>query len=837
MTPAISVTPRGAPSSERGGWQPNTPYFQDDVVIWQGTTYQSISTYNVGNQPDLHPEAWAVGLDVPLNVLRSVYSGGLAPIEGVAPVANVLDPQWGGLADAGQSVGSINSGSNQLTITSGPVPVAKQAVLLSGAGAGTPTGPFIAWVQSVAGSVLTLVTAPGGSTPANATNTITNGTVSYGTDIAPVVLGALASGYRVHMPEGKYVWASSITPSTFHLTGDGPGRTVVYFYGNQKLATVDGAASGYGLVGSVGALTANAVAGAQTLTVGGGIPAGINPGDYIFLSSTDVFSSAEPFCTRGEFLRVLALSGTTVYLQQAVAGPYSYLTASSAQIQKVTFMPGVRLEGVEWINGTPEILSASNPQTQVASGGSGAGIIIKKAFRPHIEDQHVQGWVGSFFLLTNCIYHRVVNADGQDGAYAPNGAGAYGYLVEPSGSQWGEVVSTAGANSHSSVNHSGTGQVVGDIVLPSNQCEVRGCTHRQGGLGGWVCHNASAFIDFIDCKLLGAPAIVPEGAHDSGFILSGAYCRTINPIIINAGGRPITMSGPNCEAIAPIIRNVLAWADRCCGIWVNADSCRVVSPDIDGVGAAPSGGQGILLSVNATNFELAGIPTIRNTASDAVFIGDTTGSETVFQLTAINAGGYAINTASAVVSPRWRRVFARGCASGVTNFTSAFAVDVWHTEKRRGGGNLAGGTAAGNYVLFVNGTPAAVAGAGTAIAAFYIDPVNDFPTGVINLYRLRASAITDGAPGCDLVFSLCPVTGWAGGGGSGNPTINSIGAAVMTVTLTNASLTANTPVHGESAARQAFTAGWYALIVAPAAGLAAASAVAVGCDLQVARTV
>lgn len=57
---SISPTPRGGAFTARGGWSPNTVYFQDDFVVWLGTEYQSLAPINYNHQPDTSPTWWII---------------------------------------------------------------------------------------------------------------------------------------------------------------------------------------------------------------------------------------------------------------------------------------------------------------------------------------------------------------------------------------------------------------------------------------------------------------------------------------------------------------------------------------------------------------------------------------------------------------------------------------------------------------------------------------------------------------------------------------------------------------------------------------------------------
>lgn len=55
---SFSVLTRGAPLTQRGGWNAAQKYHIDDIVIWLGQEWQSLVPNNVGNQPDTSPGQW-----------------------------------------------------------------------------------------------------------------------------------------------------------------------------------------------------------------------------------------------------------------------------------------------------------------------------------------------------------------------------------------------------------------------------------------------------------------------------------------------------------------------------------------------------------------------------------------------------------------------------------------------------------------------------------------------------------------------------------------------------------------------------------------------------------
>jgi hypothetical protein len=663
----------GITGTVRGLYNAGTTYTAGpppDVVLGSnGHWYVSLTNANIGHDPTTDGGVhWAD--ELPSLVVTSTTA--LNAVSGLVQVVNATDAAYGAKADAQQATGSITATQNTLTITAGSIPAVGQFVMVPGAGTtgGGVGGPFSAYVSSVASNVVTLVTTRGGGVAANAGTTSTGATVTFGTGCAAAVNTALAVGKRVHFPAGSYVWDTPITPSSLYLTGDGVGRTIIYFPTNISAITV----TGPGLTGSTGALTANAVAGAQSLTVGGGVPAGIGQGDYIYISSTTVFDAAESFCTCGEFARVYGISGTTVYLNSPLVGPFTYTTAATAKIQKMSFLEGVHVGDMEWISGTPEksLTGPTTPAVVVNNAGAGNVIQVKRAAWPTLENLKVTGWSGDFIGLTNCVHFRCQNIDGVAGAEAPalTAGNSYGYKISAYGSQWGEVLGGVIERSHGGFNAEGTGQVVGDIIMPTNSIEVRGATSRNGTSEPFLCHNASAFVDFIDCKLMGGPLFPPENTHDSGFQLVGKYCRAISPVISNTSGRTILLANDHCEAINPVIRNLAPWNDRCDGISVTGTNCRVVSADIDGVPTDPSTGntgRGILVQAGATGFELAGQSTIRNTTRSAIEIQDTSNTERIYGITGINNTRYVIESFGTNPLGRWSNVLGINPGLGVTN--------------------------------------------------------------------------------------------------------------------------------------------------------------------------
>lgn len=749
----------------------------------------------------------------------------------------------GGVADAVQITDAVfTAGDNHVSSVSRAFTNADvgKCVMAPGIGAavGGIPGPFVAYVASVAGGIAALTVTVGGAV-ANAAFSGT-ATATIGTPISAAITAAFAASHEVRIPEGSWVWDAEIDLAFMpHLSGAGEGRTKV-FYPSTLNARLKG--TGTGLTGAAAALTSNAVQNATFLACVP--PAGLVEGDFVYVSSNDAYDAVLTVSKCGEFVRVgkVDAGANRIYLDAPIVSDQPYLVASGAQVQKVVFDAGFLVEGITWINATPEIMTSVDTTgvTQVATaGGGGAGIKAQYADRPIVRDCKELKWGGTGVTFTNCIHGRADNLDFKSGAQAIT-AGGFGYGVQFSGSMWCRASHCHGEATHALINRSGAGAAVGDLAMPTFYGDSIDCEVRNGYSEPFTCHNHVGYCrDFRPVVTGGSPQ-PPDGAHTTGINEQGHFCKAIDAYVANLPGTAITL-GLGSEAIRPVIRNIRAFSGsgagavgiRILGIGLNA---RVVQPDIDGVAAGGSDGQGIRVEANATGFELAGQATIRNVGSDGVEILDTSNTESLGPLTVLTAGGYGINTAG-TISGKWRGpIVALNCASGVTNLPAGMRLaSGWQVAKRRGGGNLPASSAASNFVLFNSGTPTAVAGSGTAIAAFYLDPSNDFPSGSTSLFRLRAMAVSDGAPGCDLVFSLRPVATWAGGGGAGNPTVASVSGAVMTVTLTNAALLANTPVHGESTPIAPFAANWFVLCVTPSVAMSAASAVAVECELQVAR--
>lgn len=92
---SISATPRGGAFTARGQWDAKTPFYQDDVCLWQGTEWRSLLPYNLGNQPDLSPFAWSPDTSVMLSV-ADAYGRVAVAFE---PPPSVMDPKWGAKGD------------------------------------------------------------------------------------------------------------------------------------------------------------------------------------------------------------------------------------------------------------------------------------------------------------------------------------------------------------------------------------------------------------------------------------------------------------------------------------------------------------------------------------------------------------------------------------------------------------------------------------------------------------------------------------------------------------------------------------------------------------------
>lgn len=118
-----------------------------------------------------------------------------------------------------------------------------------------------------------------------------------------------------------------------------------------------------------------------------------------------------------------------------------------------------------------------------------------------------------------------------------------------------------------------------------------------------------------------------------------------------------------------------------------------------------------------------------------------------------------------------------------------------------------GATQFTDLLLYPNST-VALAAAGSAVAAFRIDPA-DYTGGSGRTVQIRIVGwvITNAvAPGITFTFNLKPVATW-GGASNVDPTVATIGAATVTSTITTPS--ASTQTETASSAATFPTAGWY----------------------------
>ncbi|HEX8648193.1 MAG TPA: hypothetical protein VF715_14965 [Thermoleophilaceae bacterium] len=609
--------------------------------------------------------------------------------------ANVLDPAYGGVADAIQTSGSIAAGSNQLTIAGGfSASDVGKVVLVGGAGATVNLGatnggtavprPYRGWISQVAGGVASIVTAKGGSTAMNATTSQTNTAVAYGTNLYDAIVAAQATGDAIEIPPGDYIFVGVVTQPIKRMFGGGRSTRILMSNDWSAFRPTAGA----GLTGSAMPLGTDAALGATSITLASP-PSGIGNGDVVFLGSSDVWEpsgtdSDALATTKGEFVRIQQVQGSTVYLESPLAD--TYLVASGGQLQAFGFAQSIDVSSMRFVNATPNVINytASSPFS-LAQYGGGSGVFYFLRYRGvRVSNIEFEGTAAGQVFLSNCFDFEIDRIKLRDTSQL----GTYGYGISLFASQWGEVSNSAARRSSALFNAQGVlANATGQANMPTRWVTVRDCTSFQGQHEPFLCHVTCELIDFVDCRVFGGSFYPTETTHSSGFRIFGRRCKLIDPVVEGLAGTAIVVAGKYCEIHNPIIRGIVPDFQRSRGIVLNGGNPGAVGTlirdaDIADVAqtAANSEGHAIIVANGATGTRIIGRNEVRNVGGYGVWDSDVTNSTVIDGLTGVNHGSpsssftpYLIQHDAATASPNYRNIRAslQSTTNRVTNRTAA----------------------------------------------------------------------------------------------------------------------------------------------------------------------
>lgn len=210
----------------------------------------------------------------------------------------------------------------------------------------------------------------------------TDQTAAFNTAIA-----ACSAGDTLYVPAGDYLLDPLTAISTqVHLTL-ASGATI-----EQKSATNE-----RGVFNWQGSLSATTTTLAGTVVPGQAFAtltsvSGFAVGNICKIE--DASQAASEFAY--EFVRIFAISGTTVYFTSATELPFTYPASASGTFTKVNAIEGVRIRGGTWDGG--------------GFGGTNVSLLrMEYCFDCDVDDVHITNWRFIGLHLAYCKYIRVTN--------------------------------------------------------------------------------------------------------------------------------------------------------------------------------------------------------------------------------------------------------------------------------------------------------------------------------------------------------------------------------------------------------------------------------------------
>jgi hypothetical protein len=642
-------------------------------------------------------------------------------------VANVKDAAFGAKGGAKQVTdAAITSGQATLSSSSAAFVSAAdvgKTVIVEGAGAAGAA--LQTTISSVAAGVATLA--------ANASTTVTNARATYGFDDSAAFIAAYATHKPVHAPEDGYLLLSQIDDGTVaRLYGAGPGRTFIYYRSSSTNVVVP-----TGTIGADVLLGANCAQYATSLTIAD--TTGLRAGDHLWLRSDAIWdNNAAAGVKKGEIVRIQSVTSSTV-LQLAGPTADAYATADTAKVAKVTLLAGNLVDGITFVNTTPN------------QSGGGRALHFKRC-SGEVRNCEFRYASGAAIVRENCSRFDVHHCQFPEGSVAS----PFGYAVQD--------------------------------TLSTQDCSVTNCTAR-GGHGGiytcssqsgeygiqrfntvrdntaaffyempYHCHGSSEGIAFIGNR---AYSGAYSSTYPSVYGIYGKNCSVIVPDIQNCSGVAIRVDDYSDRAsiIGGRIANQRAGsAQNAGGVWVRGPNATVKGLLIDGV-RDPAAAD----ATPTKNTDAAGV-NLQRSGDDA----------TIDNLVGINNGTYNIwcSAGDTPAPGAWRNVRTVNSGSGTTNKPAGLYSD----GPQRVGGAIAPGWG-GSEPL---GSSAAAITAGRLYVARFIPP-RDMPVTAI-AFALAVNAGSN--DNCDVAILDSTYTRVASAGGAVAGKLNAGAAGWISVNLT-----------------------------------------------------
>lgn len=320
--------------------------------------------------------------------------------------------------------------------------------------------------------------------------------LDYGTDGA-AVRAALddpaRAGRPVYAPEGIYDFSAvlAVTANNVALLGDGPDRTIFRKAASTQMLNVGGLDRR--VTTEANTLAANASAGATSVTLAAGKGANIAAGTWVLLVSNDLAPGTGHTQKRAEFVFVESKATDTLTL--AAPLKFTYTTTAAAEVQRINWVEGLRIEGIGFDGA--DILGA---------GGVNAENVAHLMWCLEPEIHNVKGWdLPNWFIgLQGCLNARLsgIRARDQLSDGVNGNTGSFGYTVVELGLNEGLICDGLHAERtrHAYTTAGGLGL---DYGIPMGSRIANGVATAMRGFA-WDTHPVGLDIAFDNCVALGS---------------------------------------------------------------------------------------------------------------------------------------------------------------------------------------------------------------------------------------------------------------------------------------------------------------------------------------------
>lgn len=147
----------------------------------------------------------------------------------------------------------------------------------------------------------------------------------------------------LYFPDGNYKWDTTLVINKSNLILEFSGNAYCEYTGSLNTAAITFQGSE---VSSSSMISSSATKGATSITVNS-IPSGLTKGDWILLTSTELFHSFRPTYTKNEWVMVKSISGNVINLESRLN--FSYGTGTT-RVNKQNFLFDVGVRGLKLTN-------------------------------------------------------------------------------------------------------------------------------------------------------------------------------------------------------------------------------------------------------------------------------------------------------------------------------------------------------------------------------------------------------------------------------------------------------------------------------------------------------